>query len=348
MSSAAEETATIVIVGGGPHALAALSALHERSRSFPQYAASEQMFERRVGFDSMKRIGTVCVVDPGKGFMELWNNRFDTLEIQHLRSPAFAHPAAFEPEALLNFAVREGRSHELVDVPVGASKRFATENTSAQEPMLQGLPSTSLFRDFCASLAAELPHRWISGNVAQVQKDKGTDKFRVRCVTRADGASVVVNADAVILATGPAGKWNVPDAFAPFMDSRRVMHTEQLFAEGALATGATHRERERVLVVGGGITAAQAALAGIAAGSRVVLRSQRPLQTRAFDVGEDWLDLLHSSRLRSEFLAKPMAGRGQAIREAVNGGSVPEQYMKQLQKHTSSGFLKLQVDETVH
>ena len=50
--------------------------------------------------------------------MESWNTRFTALDIKHLRSPAFAHPVAFEPKALVNFAIREGRTSELIDAPV--------------------------------------------------------------------------------------------------------------------------------------------------------------------------------------------------------------------------------------
>ena len=51
-----DEEASIVIVGGGPHALAALAALHEDSFAFQQYG--EGMFQSRVGFKSLERVGS--------------------------------------------------------------------------------------------------------------------------------------------------------------------------------------------------------------------------------------------------------------------------------------------------
>ena len=55
-----DEEATIVIIGGGPHALAALAALHEKSFAFQQYGDDGQ-FEHKVGFNSLQKIGTgVC------------------------------------------------------------------------------------------------------------------------------------------------------------------------------------------------------------------------------------------------------------------------------------------------
>ena len=66
-----DEVFTVAIIGGGPHALAALAALHDGPSAF-------------------EKVGTVCVIDPNSHFMESWNSRFDALEITHLRSPAFA------------------------------------------------------------------------------------------------------------------------------------------------------------------------------------------------------------------------------------------------------------------
>ena len=48
---------SVLIVGGGPHALAVLSALHERSFAYPQFA-SDAVFQQRVGFGSLQKIGT--------------------------------------------------------------------------------------------------------------------------------------------------------------------------------------------------------------------------------------------------------------------------------------------------
>ena len=47
----------MLIIGGGPHALAVLSALHEKSLAFAQFA-SEPVFNQRVGIDSLQKIGT--------------------------------------------------------------------------------------------------------------------------------------------------------------------------------------------------------------------------------------------------------------------------------------------------
>ena len=79
--------------------------------------------------------------------MQSWNNRFEALEISQLRSPAFAHPVAFEPTALVDFAIQEGRTSELSDAPVCCW--VPTTDLSAQGRLLKALPSSALFRDFC-------------------------------------------------------------------------------------------------------------------------------------------------------------------------------------------------------
>ena len=187
--------------------------------------------------------------------MQSWNARFDALEIKHLRSPAFVHPVAFDPPALINFAIREGRTAELIDAPIIKEGAISTD-LSSQASMLKALPSSALFRDFCASLEAKLPHRWLSGAAISVCKDSCTGKFRVHYRATADQREKKVEARAVILATGPVGMWNVPAPFEPHLASRLVLHTEQLLVgeKGTLREEISRTspgESARVLVIGG-------------------------------------------------------------------------------------------------
>ena len=109
-----DEPAEVVIVGGGPHALAALAALDEGSR--------------------------IAVIDPGSHFMQAWNTRFDGLEISHLRSPAIAHPVAFDPTALVDIALDEGRTSELIDAPVSGSCGSSARTRSGKSGLKLGGP----------------------------------------------------------------------------------------------------------------------------------------------------------------------------------------------------------------
>ena len=103
-----------------------------------------------------------------------------------------------------------------------------------------------------------------------------------------------------------------------------------------------------MLVIGGGISAAQSALAAVRAGHQVVLRSRRPLQTRPFDIDHGWLDMRKADRMRFEFLCLPLNRRRNAVREAQSGGSVPANYMKELHRLSEASFaLTLEVDDTI-
>ena len=248
--------------------------------------------------------------------MQSWNARFDALEITHLRSPAFAHPVAFEPSALLNFALREGRTSELIDPPK-VSSWLSSSDMSGQGELLQALPSTTLFRDFCATLEAKLSHRWISGSATRVCKDPVSGKLRVHyeaTTERTRRKECRLSARAVILATGPVGKVHAPAPFEAHLSSERVLHTEDLLraSKDTLREEIVRRcpgQSTRVLVIGGGLSAAQAAIAAVRAGHQVVLRSRRPLQTRPFDIHASWLDARHAERKRFEFLVLPMEER---------------------------------------
>ena len=172
----------------------------------------------------------------------------------------------------------------------------------------------------CASLEATLPHRWLWDGDERVQGRRHGQvprPLQVDDVVRR--AERRVAAKAVILATGPVGRWVIPAPFEPLVavGSPLVLHTEALLAQ-QVGTGATLSEEitrrcpggaTRVLVIGGGISAAQAALAAFRAGHRVVPRSRRPLRTRAFDVGSEWLDVRTADRLRFDFLCLPMRER---------------------------------------
>ena len=343
---------SVLIIGGGPHALAALSALHESSFAFGQFT-SDNAFQRRVGFKNLQKIGMVGIIDPNEGFCEGWNKRFASLEIEHLRSPALAHPLAFEPMALVNFALREGREGELLAAPFVSSK-LADEGFSMQDPRLYSLPSTALFRDFCASLEAKLPHEWYRGYATRVAKDGDSGEYMVSY--ECEGVEHCVVAEAVIFATGPTGTPIVPSPFLPFMGSPlgspkervhpRVTHTAELLGRGStMADGVVGVRGARVLVVGGGLTAAQAALAAVGAGAaRVVLRSRRPLQTRAYDLHDDWIDMRKTNRLRFDFLC--MEDRCEGAKRAAPGGTVPASYMEELRRGAASdsSALELQVD----
>ena len=57
---------SVLIVGGGPHALALLSALHEKSLAYPQFSSADPFgtngttagLRKHLNFDSVEKVGT--------------------------------------------------------------------------------------------------------------------------------------------------------------------------------------------------------------------------------------------------------------------------------------------------
>jgi hypothetical protein len=78
-----------------------------------------------------------------------------------------------------------------------------------------------------------------------------------------------------------------------------------------------------------------------------VLRSRRPLQTRAFDTPSEWLSVKTCDRLRFEFLSLPTRKRIQAMKVVAAGGSMPHAYVEELERLRASCALRLEVDEGV-
>lgn len=48
--------------------------------------------------------------------MSAWNDKFEKLDISHLRSPMFFHPDPRDRDGLLEFVYREGREGELREI----------------------------------------------------------------------------------------------------------------------------------------------------------------------------------------------------------------------------------------
>ena len=301
------------IIGAGPGGLAALSALIE------PYSADQLSEEQttRAGHGhclQKRRDPRVCVVDP-EPWMSTWHKRFRALDIKWLRSPTGAHPDLFDTRSLLAFAALHGRTDELLDSGAVNQDLRSLPETHAG---LWHLPSNRLFEDFCSDLVTRLPHTFVRGMAAAVQGSDGNFT-----VTLSDGQQL--KAKAVVLALGVPGPARIPAAFAD-VPERFMFHSD-------FKLGSRLRElkaSKRVLVIGGGLTAVQAAQLAMKRGCRVTLCSRRALTTRHFDVQPTWFDRRKANRHHFEFFNQPLECRLKHIKEARVGGSVPPMYMKEL------------------
>jgi hypothetical protein len=317
------------------------------------HSSSSSSYEppnRRPPSGTKKR---VCVVDPHPTWMAEWDSNFFALDIQYLRSPALAHPDHFDKNALLAYATAARRGD-----PRGDGERMTETLRSADHLIESGcadnrrllplgesqvglwkLPSTSLFRDFCNSMVQRLAHEYIRGHVADISRvldddDDADDAIKsskrqrrpfTLSVTRGGagtGDEVVITATSVVLALGTAGRPIVPPTL-------REVREDAIFPWAQLRTRLT-AAHSSVLVVGGGLTAVQAAQYALRQHKTVVLCSRRPLVERHFDIGEDWFDRRTAQRRLSSFYHETEDDRLRRLREARGGGSVPPIYLRDL------------------
>ena len=352
-----DDDVDVCIVGSGPDALATLSALHE-----PLSQLKPSDYNRaKNNIDSRARAATnsalkVCVVSPSApAWLQDWEARFDALEITHLRSPSSAQPDMFSVHSLLEFAQKHGREHELVDVGVRDAEELVGKGKYGRlrdlDEGLFDIPSQALFVDFCRGVAEDLPHRCVQGRVVGIDRDDADDDkspnpsshrpLRVR-VLQQDGRRGYVSARNVVLAIGAAGPSSVPRTMREKgIPPRLVTHTNNVAelvalkeaaaaGRGALHDGHVPEEHRDVLVVGGGLSAVQAAIAFAKRGSKVVLASRRPLTWQHFDLPVPWLDRRSFNGKKHAFYATPLEGRPAFIKQARRSASVPPWYRRKL------------------
>lgn len=242
--------------------------------------------------------GDVVVVDPRGRFLSAWDDSFARMGIPHLRSPSVHHPHP-NPHALVDFAARTDRLDELH----GHYR----------------LPGRQLFSDFCCELIDELHlARWVRADAAVAVEASGSvllaggDRLRARHVVVAHNPR-----EPVI----PVGLEN---------DSA-VHHAADLDLR-------LERPSGTVVVVGGGLTAAQLAVGACEAGGEVVLVHRRPLVRREFDSDPGWLGPKEMAAFDAE--PDPIA-RAAMARAARGGGTVPGWMLDRLNSLVGSGRLRM-------
>jgi glycine/D-amino acid oxidase-like deaminating enzyme len=223
----------------------------------------------------------VVAVDPAGAWLARWHEQFARAEIDALRSPIVHHPAP-GPYELSNYVNR-------CELP---------RSGLPYDP-----PTTGVFASFCLDLIA----------AAELSRPRATRAEAVRRDGR--GLRVVtddgdIRANHLVLATNPHRR-SIPDWVWPLLGCR-----PGLFAFGGDVDlrSLTDLEGERVVIVGGGLTAAHLACGAASRGAEVHLVTRRRLETRNFDTDPGWLgprflqafndDDDPASRLRSAVAAR--------------------------------------------
>lgn len=313
----------VVIIGAGPAGLAALSALHHPSGILADTHQESRAYDRRL-----KQL-SVAVVDTHGEWMGEWRGKFEALQIPHLRSPAWAHPDALSRAALMEFAHRTGRESELRQLDLSGT---TLKNLHELGAGLFQLPGNDLFCDFCHATAAGLNHTMIRGTVRDVNENSSGSCYEL-CVQDQDDNHTLIRAAHVVFALGPAGGPNVPEPFESLLAcSSRVLHTSSWRELRATSLG----PHDSVLVIGGGQSAAQAALLAARKGAgKVLLCSRRPLVQRHYDLSLDWMNHRTLSGMHArlfEFYGTALSERAAWIKRERAGATVPSTYVRQLHR----------------
>lgn len=326
----------VCIIGSGPAGLAALSGVRE---PYSIDNLNDTQVNRAVHSLKLHQRLKVAVVDVHDTWLESWKQNFATLDIEFLRSPVVAHPDLFDTNALLAYAVAHDRMNELHDTGcIDGQKLLAM---GQPQPNLWKLPSTKLFYDFCQDLAKSLPHDYLQGKITSIsrQKTKANQQqqpFQVELhATDSDTERRMLSAKAIILATGPTGHPIIP----PGLQSvTRDNEAGRLLLWPELDQKLRH-ESNRILVVGGGLTAVQVALRLVKMGKQTTLCSRRPLMEKHFDIGLEWFEMRTANKCMSDFYHQAVSDRLRAIKQVRGGGSVPPLYMRDVEKAERMGQL---------
>ena len=253
------------------------------------------------------------LLDPAPRLLAAWHRCAANTGMRYLRSPA-VHHLDLDPWSLMRFA--------------GANCRGQGGGKGAFAPPYRR-PSVELFAEHCRHVIGryDLAALHVRGHAVHV--DPGGDHATVRV-----RSGETMRARRVLLAMG-AGQGPRWPAWAEALrqGGQQIQH---VFERGFVL----HPEAwpERVAVIGGGISAAQAALRLAEAGIRVHLVARHALRRHQFDSDPGWVGPKNMRRFTA---TKGMAERRAMIREARHVGSMPPDVHRALTSAIHRGHVRL-------
>lgn len=280
----------LLFVGGGPQTTITVAAL----------------IARRI-----YRPSQIAILDPSP-LMRWLLERFHDCRTHCLRSGAYDHLDLGDPDSLIAFAERHGRSAEFV--------------TADRRPLV------SLFGDYC---------KWFI-------RERGLERLRLegaaeglRC--EPDGTTTVgsclgdINAERVVLALG-AGAPAYPAWAVPHRTHPRVIHVfDRKFERSELPPGA------RITIVGGGNSAIQLAVAFGQEGHHVTLLTRSEIIRGAGTDPAIW-----NEAKCAELCAMPYADRFDVLRRAGDRGTIPDWEADHLRDSIARGEIVHRLASVMH
>lgn len=255
------------------------------------------------------RRGRLGVLDPHDTPLGQWWHCADNTGMTHLRSPV-VHHLGVDPWELRDHARAHGFDHR-------AHFRAPYDR-----------PSVALFRHHCEWLEDEhgLAQVRIKGLAKGIEIESGCVQ-----VETSDG---LLCARQVVLALGASSSLHRPSWAGGLLAQGATVH--HLFEPGFCTSQV--RDGERVAVIGGGISAAQVALALAARRCTVHLVCRHAAKVHTFDSDPGWV----GPKYMRGFLAEPDPDRRrQKITAARHRGSMPEEVAEALERAADAGTIDL-------
>jgi len=345
----------VLVVGAGPCGLAVAARLVRDCRA--------------EGLDERALLARTRVLDPAGAWLRAWRSKLAVQNVRTLRSPSFVHPHPTRvlDDALRVYARAHGRERELVPLEAASvagsvvgSEAGSEAGSALAKVAGWAAPSVALFADFCESVVDEYSLRELvlaatvvrvrpCGRGAVLKLGDGSElsaRFVVLALGGVGAPRVPEWAGALISkleALGAAESWALESDKGDKSDKDampRVVHVSAMRGNGAPVAG-TRREKgwqKRLLIVGGGLSAAQLVLKATERvgehWDEVVLCTRAPLVVRPFDIGTEWMSRHWEADFcdsELKFYCADPAERLKLLKVARPGGSVTPEVFAEIQ-----------------
>ncbi len=253
----------------------------------------------------------IVIIDRHAFLLTQWRHKTERQGMTYLRSPA-VHHISTNPLGIVEYAERHNRTNELAP------------------PYFQ--PSTELFWDYCDDTLSEIRKHPIfyQFDVEKLRWDKGAGKYPFRLISK---GNIGFRSSCVILAIGSDDCPYIPPEFAEWKRRYpdKIVHASQFSVDCEFG----RKEGEKIVIVGGGLTAGTLAKSLSQLRHSVVLVARKQLKTEQFDFPPIWL----GPKALSEFTNEPdFQRRFQIIQENRGEGSITPDIMESLRNATNVDF----------
>ena len=256
----------------------------------------------------------IQIIDPADTLLEQWSQRSAATGMKFLRSPSVHHLAP-DPFSLVEYS--------------GIKKRRERYSKRLFAPPFDR-PSLRLFNEHCKALIEKygLNECHVKERAVQITPDEEV------VIVRTNGG-MQIRAERLILALGVGENSVLPSWVPP--NTQRV---ERLF--DFQSTKQMREAQERLAIIGGGISAVQAALKAVHEGHKVTLVTRHQLRKHQFDSDPGWLGPKHMRGFARE---RSMARRRSVIRSARHRGSIPPELFADFHRAMRAGQVELYISE---